>query len=167
MSIRPQIEAALSQTAERLSPGSSASALRHARNDFATILASSEDFDRRYADETVRIAAPAVFEAKHPEGDPVRFDKKRDGLIVVYSDSLIFVRGMGFGAREVEGLRKDEVTVEPVTAVLDDAGEVPGLRIAARSGKPRFALVVALPDQPSDPVAQSAVRDEIVALLAP
>jgi hypothetical protein len=165
MSIRPQIEAALSATAERLSPGSGPGAAKEARNDLATISASSEGFDRRYANDPIEMAAAAVFETKHPDGDPVRFDKKRDGLVVVYPDSLIFVRGMGLGAREVKSLEKSAVTVEKVTALLDGV-EVPGLRIAARSGKPTLALVIASSKHPADPAAQAALRDELYTLLA-
>lgn len=162
MGIRAAIEAALSATAERLSPGSGASVVSEAKNDLSTIGASSENLDSRYADDTILIAAPVVFEAKQPDGDPVRFDKKRPGLVVVYSDSFIFVRGLALGAREVKTVGKSEVDVERVSTVLD-GDEVPGLRITAHSGKPKFALAVALAKHPSDPVAQAAIRDELAA----
>jgi len=165
MSIRPKIEAALSATADRLNPGSGQKAVRHAKNDFTTIDASSENLSRRYADEDVAIAAPAVFEAKHPDGDPVTIDKKHDGVIIVFSDSFIFVRGIGFGAREVKALGKSEVSVERITMVLDGAN-VPGLRITGRGGKPKFAAAIALAGEQCEPAAQEAVRDEIYSLLA-
>jgi hypothetical protein len=165
MSIRPKIEAALSATADRLNPGSGQKAVRHAKNDFTTIDASSENLSRRYADEDVAIAAPAVFEAKHPDGDPVTIDKKHDGVIIVFSDSFIFVRGIGFGAREVKALGKSEVSVERITMVLDGAN-VPGLRITGRSGKPKFAAAIALAGEQCEPAAQEAVRNEIYSLLA-
>jgi hypothetical protein len=160
VSIRPKIEAALSATAERLSPGSGAKAAHHAKNDLMTIDGSSENLNRRYADEEVRIAAPVVFEAKHPDGDPVVFKKHHDGVIVVFSDSFIFVRGVGFGAREVKALRFDEVSVESVMTSLDGA-DVPGLRITGRSGGPKFAVAMA----PGNPAEQAAVRDELYGLL--
>ena len=119
MSIRPTIEAALSDTADRLAPGSGADAVRHAKNLLMSIDGSSEDYSHRYANEAVGIAAPLVVEAKHPEGDPVTIKKKHDGLIVVFSDSFIEVRKMGFGVTEVNSYRKDDVTVEPITTVLD------------------------------------------------
>lgn len=159
-SIRPDIEAALSGTADRLSPGSGASVVKGLRNDLSVIGASSENLDSRYANDTISIAAPVVFEAKKPAGDPVRFEKKRDGLVVVYSDSFIFVRGIGLGAREVKALKKSDITVERVTAVLDGV-EVPGLRINASSGKPEFALAITLPKHSADPAAQVAIRDEL------
>jgi hypothetical protein len=164
MSIRPKIEAALSATADRLNPGSGPKAVRHAKNDFTTIDASSENLSRRYADEDVAIAAPAVFEAKHPDGDPVTIDKKHDGVIIVFSDSFIFVRGMAMGLREVKAVRNDEVTVERVTTVLDGT-EIPGLRITGRAGKPHFAFAIALAKEAGDPTEQAAVRDEIYELL--
>jgi len=165
VSIRPKIEAALSTTADRLSPGSGAKAVHHAKNDLATIDGTSEDLNRRYADEEVKIATPAVFEAKHPDGDPVTFKKHHDGLIIVFSDSFIFVRGMGLGVREVKALRTDEVSVERVTTVLDGT-EVPGLRITGRGGKPKFTLAIAQAKEPGNPTEQAAVRDEIYGLLA-
>ena len=157
MSIRPKIETALAATAERLSPGSGVDAVRHAKNDLQTISASSDNFDRRYAAEEVSIAAPAVFESKHPDGDPVTFTKKHQGLIVVFPDSFIFVRAMGFGAREVKGLKASDVSVERITTLIDRT-QVPGLRITGRLGKPKFALAIAL----GGPTEQAAVRDEIV-----
>jgi hypothetical protein len=162
-SIRPKVEAALAATAERLSPGSGSKAVRHAKNDLATIDGSSEDLSRRYANEDIAIAVPAVFEAKHPDGDPVTIDKKHDGVIIVFPDSFIFVRGIGFGAREVKAVDNSEVSVEQVTMVLDGAN-VPGLRITGRSGKPKFAAAIALPGDQNDPNAQEAVRDEIYSL---
>jgi hypothetical protein len=161
MSIRPRIEAALSATAERLAPGSGNDAVHHAKNDLGTIDATQEDLNARYAGEEVRIATNAVFEAKHADGDPVHFKKSHDGVIVVFSDSFIFVRGMGFGVREVKALGKNEVSVERVTTVVD-GNEVPGLRITGRAGKPKFARAIA----PGDPAEQTAVRDEIFALLS-
>ena len=161
MSIRPKIEAALAATAERLSPGSGADVVRHAKNDLQTISASSDGFDRRYADEEVSIAAPVVFESKQPDGDPVTFKKKQEGLIVVFPDSFVFVRAMGFGAREVKGLKASDLSVEQVTTVIDGA-QVPGLRVTGRLGKPKFAVAIAQ----GSPAEQAAVRDEIVGLLA-
>jgi hypothetical protein len=165
MTIRPKIEAALSATADRLNPGSGAQAVRHAKNDLVTIDATSDNFSKRYANEEIRIATPAVFETKHPAGDPVTIEKKHEGLIVVFADSFIFVRGMGFGAREVKALGKDDVSVERVTTLLDGT-EVPGLRVSARSGKPKFTLAIAQAKDPGDPTEQAAVRDEIYELLA-
>jgi hypothetical protein len=164
VSIRPKIEAALSATADRLSPGSGAKAVHHAKNDLVSIEGTSENLNRRYANEDVRIAAPAVFEAKDPDGDPVQIKKKHEGLIIVFSDSFVFVRGMGFGAREVKALRTDEVSVERVTTVLDGT-EVPGLRITGRAGHPKFALAIAQAKEPGTPTEQAAVRDEIYELL--
>jgi hypothetical protein len=165
MSIRPKIEAALSATADRLNPGSGAHAVRHAKNDLVTIDATSENLSQRYANEEVKIATPAVFETKHLAGDPVTIEKKHEGLIVVFSDSFIFVRGMAFGAREVKALVKDDVSIERVTIVLDGT-EVPGLRVSDRSGKPKFAVAIAQAEGPGNPTEQAAVRDEIFDLLA-
>jgi hypothetical protein len=163
--IRPKVEAALAATAERLNPGSGHGAVHHAKNDLSVIDASSDNLTQRYSAEDVAIAAPLVFEAKHPDGDPVTIDKKHDGVIIVFSDSFIFVRGIGFGAREVKALGKSEVSVERITMVLDGAN-VPGLRITGRSGKPKFAAAIALDGEQCQPVAQEAVRDEIYSLLA-
>jgi hypothetical protein len=165
MSIRPKIDAALSATAERLSPGSGPDVLKHLKNDVSMIDASSENLSHRYANEDPAIATPAVFEAKHPEGDPVNVGKVHEGLIAVFSDSVIVVRAIGFGARDVKVYKKDEISAEPVTMVLDGAN-VAGLRIADRHGKPKFAIAIALPGHQSDATAQAAVRDEIRSLLA-
>jgi hypothetical protein len=164
-SIRPKIEAALSATADRLSPGSGDTVVHHAKNDLSLVDATEEDLNGRYADEDVVLAAPAVFEAKHPDGDPVTFKKHHDGVIIVFSDSFIFIRGIGFGAREIKAVRKDEVTVERVTTVIDGT-QVPGLRITGRAGKPKFALAPAQSKLACDPTEQAAVRDEIHELLA-
>jgi hypothetical protein len=160
MSIRPKLEAALSLTADRLSPGSGADTVRHAKNDLMTISGTSENLDRRFANDEVTIATPAIFEAKHPDGDPVPIKKKHEGLIIVFPDSFIFVRGMGFGAREVKALSKNEVTVEKVTTVIDGA-QVPGLRITGRVGKPHFAVGIALSKGSANAAEQAAVRDEV------
>jgi hypothetical protein len=163
-SIRPKIEAALSATADRLSPGSGDQAVHHAKTDLSLIDATEEDLNGRYADAAVVLASPAVFEAKHIDGDPVAFKKHHDGVIVVFSDSFVFIRGMGFGAREIKAVRKDEVTVEQVTTVVDGA-EVPGLRITGRAGKPKFVLAVTQSKVACDPIEQAAVRDELHGLL--
>ena len=163
--IRPKIEAALSATADRLSPGEGASAVRHAKNDLMTIDGTSENLNARYANDEVQIAAPAIFEAKHPDGDPVTIKKKHEGLIIVFPGSFIFVRGIGFGAREVKAVANSEVQVEGVTMVLDGQ-QVPGLRITGRAGKPKFAAAIALPKGGSNPAEQAAVRDEIVEYLS-
>ncbi len=163
-SIRPKIETALSATAERLHPGSGHDAVHHAKNDLSLIDATQDDLNGRYADQDVVIAAPAVYEAKHFDGDPVTFKKHHDGVIIVFSDSFIFIRGMGFGAREIKAVRADEVDVERITAVIDGT-EAPGLRITGHSGKPHFALAVGSSKDAGDPAAQAAVRDEIHAAL--
>ena len=165
MSIRPKIEAALSATADRLNPGSGADAVRQARNDLMTIDASSENLSRRYADEDVRIATPAIFETKNHTGDPVTIQKKQEGLIVVFSDSFILARAAGFGMHEVKAIRKSDVSIEKVTTMLDGAA-VPGLRIMGGFGGPKLALAIALSKGPGNPAEQAAVRDEAYDLLA-
>jgi hypothetical protein len=130
-----------------------------------TIDSSSENLNRRYANEEVGIATPALFESKHLDGDPVTIEKKQDGLLVVFSDSFIFVRAMGFGAREVKAVRKDAVAVEKVTTVLDGT-QVPGLRIKGGFGGPKFVVAIALPKGPANSAEQAEVRDEIHDLLA-
>lgn len=164
MTIRPKIEAALTATAERLAPGSGPDVVRHLKNDLATIDASSENLSRRYANDDVALAVPLIVEAKHPEGDPVTVGKKHEGLIVVFSDSIIVVRGIGFGARDVKTFNTGEISVEPVTMVLDGA-DVPGVRIGDSRGKPMFAAAVVLPDGQSEPAAQQSLRDEVCSLL--
>jgi hypothetical protein len=165
VSIRPKIEVALAATAERLNPGSGAAAVSHAKNDLATIEASSENLGRRYANDDVALAAPAAFEAKHPDGDPVKVGKRHDGVIVVFADSFIVVRGMGFGARDVKTFGKGEVSVDRITMVLDGA-DVPGVRINDRRGKPLFAAAITPSDDQCDATARAAVRDELSSLLA-
>ena len=165
MSARENIEAALSATADRLSPGSGASAVSHFKNDIAMIAGSSDDVIRRYAKQEVRIAAPAVFESKRPDGDPVTIEKPREGVIVVFQDGLVFVRGVAFGARESKALKAGDFSVERVTTLLNGT-QIPGLRITARIGKPKFAVAIAQELAPGSPTEQEAVRDEIVELLA-
>ena len=165
MSLKPTIDAALTATAERLRAGSGAAVLKELKNDVAMIDTSKENLSRRYAGVDPAIALPAVFEAKHPEGDPVAVGKRHDGLVVVFPDSIVVVRGIGFGAREVTVLGKDEISVEPVSLALDGA-QLPGLRVLDRRGKPKYAVGVALPDGQGDPAAAQAVRDEVLALLA-
>lgn len=126
---------------------------------------SSDDLIRRYAKEEVAIAAPAVFESKRPDGDPVTIEKAREGLLVVVPDGLIFVREIGFGARESKALKASDMSVERVTTVLNGT-EVPGLRIKARLGKPKFAVAIGQAQVSATPTEQAAVRDEIFELLA-
>jgi hypothetical protein len=165
MGNRANIEAALSATADRLSPGSGAAAVKEFKNEIAMIDGSSDDLIRRYAKQEVKIAAPAVFESKRPDGDPVTIEKAREGLLVVFPDGLVFVRGIGFGARESKALNAGDVTVERVTTVLNGT-QVPGLRITARMGRPKFAVAIAQAQVPGNATEQAAVRDEIVELLA-
>jgi hypothetical protein len=164
MSIRPKIEAALTATADRLSPGAGSKVARHAKNDLATIEASSDNLARRYANEDVRLATPAIFETKEPAGDPVHFTKAHDGVIVVFADSFVFVRGMGFGAREVDAVSIADVSVERVTAVLDGR-EVPAVRVTGHAGKPKFVAAIDVEKETAQPAEQLAVRDELAALL--
>jgi hypothetical protein len=165
MSIRPKIEAALSATAERLSPGSGDKAVHHAKNDLSTIDATEADLNRRYADQEVVIASPGVFEAKHLDGDPITFKKHHDGVIVVFADSFVFVRGMGFGVREVKAVNSHDVSVERVTAVVDGT-DVAALRITGGVGGPKFAIAITQPKVAGDPAEQAAVRDQIYDLLS-
>lgn len=162
--IRPKVEAALSATSERLSPGSGAQTVRHAKNDLSLIGATQEDLDGRYANEEVKIAVPVIFEAKHPEGNPVVIKKKHEGLIIAFSDSFIYIRGMGFGARDIKALTVNEVSVEPVATELDGV-QTPGLRITGPGGK-TFALAIAVSKTAMDAAQQAAVRDELYAALA-
>lgn len=161
MSIRPAVEAAYAATAERLNPGTGSAAAKHAKNLLTTVDGTEENLSARFGGEEVGIAVPVVVETKHPDGDPVTIGKPHDGVLVVYSDSLIFIRKMGFGAVEIKTHRKSDVTAQPVTTVLDGR-EVPGLRLNA--GK-TFALAVALPGEAVDPAASTAVRDEACAAL--
>jgi hypothetical protein len=165
MSARANIEAALSATADRLTPGSGAETARHFKNEIAMIDGSSDAVIRRFAKQEVRIAAPAVFESKRVDGDPVTIEKPREGVIVVFPDGLVFVRGVAFGARESKALKAGEFSVEPVTTVLEGTA-TPGLRITARMGKPKFAVALAQTTSPGNPTEQAAVRDEILELLA-
>lgn len=159
------LEAALSATAERLTPGSGATAVHDFKNDIAMIASSSDEQIKRYAGGEVLLVAPAVFESKQPDGDPVTIGKGRLGLIAVYREGLVFVRGIAFGARESKAFAATDVTVERVTTVLDGAA-VPGVRIAARHGRLKLALAIAHGPQPGDTAAQAAVCEEIVGLLA-
>jgi hypothetical protein len=165
MSSRADIEAALAATIDRLSPGSGTSAVSHFKNEIAMIAGSPDDSIRRYTTGEITIAIPAVFESKRPDGDPVTIEKPRDGLIVVYSEGLVMVRPLAFGARESKGLGLGDVSIERVTTVLNGT-DVPGLRITARSGKPTFAVAVGQAEAPGSPTEQAAVRDEIYELLA-
>lgn len=164
MSIRPKVEAALSATAERLSPGSGSKVVRRAKNELMMVDGSTNDLAKRFADAAVLVATPALFEFKHPEGDPVTIAKKRDGLVAVFPDALLFVRGMGMGMREVKALDAADLSVEPVRAAFDGS-ELPGLRIAGPGGHPTFVLAVALLDEQADAAQRVAVRDEIQSLL--
>jgi hypothetical protein len=165
MTVRANLEAALSATAERLSPGSGAEAASHFKHELDMIAVSQDDLIRRLATQEPRVAFPAVFESKRPDGDPVTITKAREGLIVVFPDGLVLVRGIGFGARESKALNAGDFSVERVTTVLNGT-EVPGLRIAARGGKPTFALAISQVRSPGSPAEAAAVRDEIVELLA-
>jgi hypothetical protein len=165
MSSRQDLEAALAATAERLSPGTGANAAGDFKNEIAMVASSSDDLIKRFSRQEVRLAAPAVFESKQPDGDPVTIGKGREGLIVVFPDGLVFVRGVAFGARESKAIAVTDVSVERVTTVLNGT-EVPGLRIAGRSGRPKFAVAITHGQAPGSPTEQAAVRDEIHQLLA-
>jgi hypothetical protein len=54
---------------------------------------------------------------------------------------------------------------EQVTTVLVGT-EIPGLRITARMGRPKFAVAITQAQAPASPTEQVAVRDEIFELLA-
>jgi len=165
MSNRANIEAALSATADRLVPGSGAAALSHYWSELVMIESPSDDLTRRYSTQDVRIAAPAVFESKRPDGDPVPIRKPRDGLIVVFTEGIVLVRQIGFGACESKALEDGDFSVERITTVLDGA-EVPGLRITPRTGTPTFALAITEGQTSGSATEQAAVRDEIAELLA-
>lgn len=155
MKIRPTIEAALSATADRISPGSGADAPKRNKNLLMTIDGTSEDLNGRYGGQQVQIVVPVIVETKHPDGDPVTIGKPHDGLLVVYPDSI------GFGAVDIKTHDKRDVTVESIATVLDGA-EVPGLRLVA--GKPA-ALAIAQEKHPGNLAEQAAVRDEALRLL--
>ena len=165
MSNRANIEAALSATADRLSPGSGVKAPKHFRLEIQMIASSDDDSVRRVSSQEVLIAAPAVFESKRPDGDPVTIHKPHEGLIAVFPDGLVIVRGIGFGARESKAFSAGDFSFERVTTMLEGT-EVPGLRITGRTGKPKFAVAITQAEAPGSPTEQAAVRDEIVELLA-
>jgi hypothetical protein len=157
------LEAALSATAERLAPGSGAQTVRDFKNDIGMIAASSDNLIKRYAGGEVLLIAPAVFETKQPDGDPVVITKGREGVVAVFPEGVVVVRGIAFGARESKAYPATDVEVERVTTVLDGA-QIPGIRITGRHGKPKLALAIA--HGPGDAAEQAAVSDEIVRLLA-
>lgn len=162
---KAKVEGALSATAERLAPGSATQVLKHAKNDISVLGATQEDFAARYANDDVLIAAPVIYESKQPDGDPVTFKKKHSGIIIVFPGSLLYVREMGFGARDIKAVPVGDVSIEQVMTVMDGK-QVPGLRITAHSGKPHFAFVISDAKTACDPVQQAALRDEMFGLLA-
>jgi hypothetical protein len=136
MSSRADLDAALSATADRLSPGSGTTAVGHFTSQLEMIAHSSDAAIRRFVTGDVEIAAPAVFESKRPDGDPVTIEKAREGLLVVFSDGLVFVRGLAFGAMESKALGKGDLSAEKVMTVLNGT-EIPGLRKAEVRGGDR------------------------------
>jgi hypothetical protein len=163
MSFKPGIEAALSATAERLSPGSGQSAVKHAKNLIMSIEGSSDDTTGRFSGQDVSLAAPPIVEAKHPDGDPVEIKKHHEGLVVVYPNGCLLVRAIGFGATDVHGYGTGEVSVE-AGATVHDGNEIAGLRFTPNHGK-QVAAAVADAKSPGDAAAQTAVRDELLGLL--
>jgi hypothetical protein len=164
MSTRANIEAALAATADRLSPGSGASAVSHFKSDITMIASSPDDSIRRHTTGDISIAVPAVFESKRPDGDPVTIEKPRDGLIVVYAAGLVVVRPVAFGARESKAFGAGDVSVEKITTVINGT-DVPGLRITAHGGKPKFAVAIGQAEAPANSAQQAAVRDEVYELI--
>ncbi len=165
MSIRPDLETALAASGDRLSPGAGADVVRSLKSDLAMVDTSSDNLSRKFAGTPVSLAVPAVFEAKHPEGDRVTVGKRHDGFVAVLGTGVIVVRAIGFGARDVKAYDLHELSVEPVAVVLDGA-ELPGFRLSNRRGKPMFAAAAVLPGSAGgDPASQTALRDELCALL--
>ncbi|MFN8168052.1 MAG: hypothetical protein U0S36_04645 [Candidatus Nanopelagicales bacterium] len=165
MSDRHALEAAVSAAAERLAPGSGASAADHFKNEIGMVSMAQDASVKRYARGDIRLVVPAIVEAKQPDGDPVAIAKGRDGLVVVLTEGIVVVRGIAFGARESKGYALSDVTAERITTVLDGA-QVPGVRIAGRHGKPKLALAIALEEAQTLSEEQAALADELVALLS-
>jgi hypothetical protein len=163
MKFKPSIEAALSATAERLSPGSGQAAVKHAKNLIMSIEGSSDETTGRFSGQDVSLAAPLIVEAKHPDGDPVEIKKHHEGLVVAYPNGCLLVRVIGFGVTDVHGYGTDEISVEAITTVHDGT-EIAGLRFTPNHGK-QVAAAVADAKDPGDPAAQSAVRDELLGLI--
>jgi hypothetical protein len=161
MSNRQDLEAALSSTADRLNPGTGAKAVEHHKNDINMLVSSADRLIKRFVGSEVRLVVPVVVEAKQTDGDPVTIAKAKDGLIAIFAEGVVIIRGVAFGARESKPYDVADLTAESITTVLDGA-QVPGVRVVGRHGKPKLALAVVHEDAAAD---QSAVRDEIVQLL--
>lgn len=163
MSIRNKIAAALGTTAEQLSPGSASATVRRA-DMYLGDIDGQDELQMLYAMEQVSVAAPIFVEEKRPDGDPVTITKKREGLIVVFSDSFVLARDKGFGFTKTEALGADEVSIEAVTAIVDGK-QTPALRISSDNGKRRLTVAIAQARHASDPPQQAVVRDRILELL--
>lgn len=163
MNFKPSIQTALSATAERLSPGSGESVVKHAKNLIMSIEGSSDDTTGRFSGQEVSLAAPLIVEAKHPDGDPVEIKKHHEGLVVVYPNGCLLVRVIGLGVTDVHGYGTGEISVEAITTVHEGT-EIAGLRFTPSHGK-QVAAAVADSKTPGDAAAQTAVRDELLGLL--
>jgi len=165
MSKRAGIEAAVSASADRMSPGSGAQAVKHFKNDIGMLDFSQDDSIKRITSQDALIVVPAVFESKHADGDPVTIQKPHDGLIAVFPAGVVFVHGVGFGMRESKGIEARDLSVDAITTVLN-GDEVPGLRISSRSGRPKVAAAIVQEGVAADSAQQAALRDEIIKLVA-
>lgn len=165
MPSRQDLETALAATADRISPGSGAEAAHHFKNELGMIASPSDNDIKRYARGDVLLVAPTVVEAKQPDGDPVTIGKVHEGLIAVFPDGVVIVRGVAFGARESKAYAATDLTIERITTVLDGT-EVPGVRITGRHGRPKLAFALTQEKQTGVVAEQDAVCNEIVRLLA-
>lgn len=163
MTIKKRIADALAITADALDRGSAATAVRQA-DVYLGDIESNPEFQILYAHEMVAVAAPVYVEEKRPAGDPVTIAKKRQGLIVVFSDSFILTREKGWGFHQTQAFGFNEVSIESVTAILQGA-ETPALRIRTNSGKTTAVAAIELARFDSDPAQRVAIRDEIVSRL--
>jgi hypothetical protein len=165
MPSRQDLETALAATADRLNPGTGAAAADHFKYELGMIASPSDNDIKRYARGDVLLVAPAVVEAQQTDGDPVTIGKPHAGLIAVFPDGVVIVRGVAFGARESKAYAATDLTIERITTVLDGS-EVPGVRISGRHGRPKLAFALTQEKQTGVAAEQASVSDEIVRLLA-
>lgn len=162
--LKDKIALALVATAGELNPNSKEDTLRRAMM-YLDDIDKRDEFQLMYAEEPVKLCLPIYVEEKRPDGDPVSFNKKKAGIIVLWHDSFILSRDWGMMSNKTQAGGYGDTSAQKVTANFSGL-QMSGLRLINREEKIKTVLTPHQALHDSDPAAQAKIVDQITELFS-
>lgn len=161
---REMIALALVKTAGELNPASKEDTLRRSMIYLGDIEKRPE-FQLTHQEEEAPFCAPIFVEEKRPNGNPVKFRRKKSGIIILWHESLILARDWGMMSTNTQGAAYQDMTVERIDTEFFRES-TPGLRLACKKPWLRTVLIPRLAAHESDQAKQAEIVDTIARTVA-